>query len=261
LFDSFPPDAYYEPGRIRNAAASEYLRLANSLLEILFTLIHLTAGQPARATELVTTRIKNFGAERRSLFVTNGTPFTLFFPLSPQIPTQANKRIKQTNKQTNKILFFLSSTLGGIMLDILYNKTQALTAFAPMIMRFLPAICSKLLFLYLTYIRPVEVFFIAAIADNQAQINASNYLLCSEGKRWTAEKARNVFCRVTGFGILWSEYRHVAIAFMRHMNVPSNLKDYLPVDEQSGHGQETAERVYGIATSDSHTRTDLTMRG
>jgi len=45
------------------------------------------------------------------------------------------------------------------------------------------------------------------------------------------------------------------------MSLPENLREYLPIDEQAGHSQATAEKVYGFADSASHTRTDMMMRG
>ena len=231
--------------KVNARSASTYLSDAGKLLAMLFTLLHLTYGQPARATEMVTIRLRNFGAERRSIFVTNGMNDLSFF--EAVIIFQLHHS------------HIMSYILDGIMLDILYNKTQALTGFGPTILRFPPPLVSSLLFVYLRFVRPVETYFTAALFKSQAQVDSVNFFLFTNGKRWTAEKTRDTFCRISNLNLTWSEFRHVSIAFLRHMSLPENLREYLPIDEQAGHSQATAEKVYGFADSASHTRTDMIL--
>jgi hypothetical protein len=57
---------FYSKGELSKAKVERYMKRADDLLELLLVLMHLTGGQPARGTELLSIRYKNTaaGAER-----------------------------------------------------------------------------------------------------------------------------------------------------------------------------------------------------
>jgi hypothetical protein len=89
--------------------------LAESLLELLLALIHITSGQPARATEIET------------------------------------YLIRKTSKRPRTIFFFQ----GLMMFQTIYRKSSQVTGFDMLVSRFVPQEISQIVLMYLIYIRPL----------------------------------------------------------------------------------------------------------
>lgn len=104
-----------EPQFIRSTVR-QYLDQAQQFLEIMFVLIHITSGQPARVTELVHMRVFNSLSSYRSVY-----------------------------------LYF-----GSVMFLTAYSKTDSMTQRNRMIARFLPKSLKQLFLVYLMIVRPFE---------------------------------------------------------------------------------------------------------
>lgn len=100
--------------KINQEGCRQYLDQVAFFLELMLTLIHLTSGNPARATELATLQWRNTGTQLRSIFVHDG-----YLMLMPS-----------------------------------YNKTAPLLQRDRPIARFLPQPVGQLLVVYLAVVMP-----------------------------------------------------------------------------------------------------------
>jgi hypothetical protein len=262
----------------REDALKTYCSHIEDFLGMLMTLIHLTSGQPARATELVslTTRFSGQGGHR-NIFYTHGT-----FVLAPT-----------------------------------YNKTYLRTLKYKEIYRFLPVEVSELLFYYLWIVEPFYAFIASQLdpafessaflcgdvhkaeqppMPKHAQLEqweetpdddetdeeyedapitysggnskgsrptppagdgarpgtgARRPKLTADAFRVAFRRYTEEFAGVKGFGI--GTYRHVIIAFTRALlptEFASTARGAL-LEEQAGHSARTGWAVYGTGSTSS----------
>lgn len=104
---------------LNREAANRYLDKAQELLELLMTLIQLTSGNPARATEVRTVQWKNTGSLLRSIFIHEA----------------------------------------HLMILTVYNKSSSLTQTQRPIARFLPTHIGRLLILFLALVLPFTKYY------------------------------------------------------------------------------------------------------
>jgi hypothetical protein len=111
--------AFYEDSNgalfFTDAFINQITELADQLLQLLLTLVHMTSGQPARAPELET------------------------------------YLIRRTTKRPRTVFFFQ----GMLMLQTIYRKSSQVTGFDMLVSRFLPKEISRLVLMYLVYVRPL----------------------------------------------------------------------------------------------------------
>lgn len=107
-----------ESMQMNEEACKQYVNQVSAFLELLLTLIHLTSGNPARATELATLQWRNTGTQMRSIFIHQG----------------------------------------HVMLMPTYNKTAPLLQRDRPIARFLPQSVGQLMVVYLVVVLPFSRF-------------------------------------------------------------------------------------------------------
>lgn len=100
-------------------AVNDYLAKSERLLELIFLLVHITSGQPARGTEIIDLNLWNTPNTRRNIHVVDGRT----------------------------------------MLVTRYDKTQNRTQSHKVICRFLPQTPSAILVKYIAIIRPLTIRF------------------------------------------------------------------------------------------------------
>jgi superfamily II DNA helicase RecQ len=105
----------YSDGKWHTRLAREYLREVDKFRKLLLFCVHVTGGQPARGSEILSLRFKNGCVRDRNIFLLDGYVMSVTF----------------------------------------YNKTQAEWDVPKVIPRFLPWRVGQLLSLYLVYVQPL----------------------------------------------------------------------------------------------------------
>jgi hypothetical protein len=105
----------YRDGKWHTRLAREYLREVDKFKKLLLFCVHVTGGQPARGSEILSLRFKNGCVRDRNIFLLDGYVMSVTF----------------------------------------YNKTQAEWDVPKVIPRFLPWRVGQLLSLYLVYVQPL----------------------------------------------------------------------------------------------------------
>jgi len=105
----------YRDGKWHTRLAREYLREVDKFRKLLLFCVHVTGGQPARGSEILSLRFKNGCVRDRNIFLLDGYVMSVTF----------------------------------------YNKTQAEWDVPKVIPRFLPWRVGQLLSLYLVYVQPL----------------------------------------------------------------------------------------------------------
>jgi hypothetical protein len=165
-----------------------WIQKSDKLGACLLFLVHLTYGQPARATELARMQQTNSGQIQRSIFVLD-----------------------------QKVCLVQG-----------YHKAQSLTGQERYIPRFLGTQLSKLLVIYLAFIKRWQQTLINLISpeERKVSLNQRIYLWTDRDGVLTAKKIRETilyhFIKYVKINLSVSMYRHVAIAFME-----KHLKGYL----------------------------------
>lgn len=243
-----------ETREFKRAACGEYLSKAEEAWILILVLVHLCCGCPARATELAKLLIRNLPGVRRSLRINQSESVRVW--QGRQFLTRA-----LTAPPPLPLPFLHADT---IELDFHYNKTQALTGFAPQIIRFVSRDVAEVIFFMLTVVRQLEVKFTRALHGDEKADTAATFLWVARGERWTDDDIRRNFVRVLtacGVPVSWSGLRHALVAFLRHQPVPADLQDFLPRAEAAGHVKATDEIVYGVAFSEDTQTPDTRKRG
>ena len=126
---------------------------------MLLTLLQVTSGMPARATELQSLAIKNLPTSPRSIFMSHGIVFDLFF------------------FALGLILFTypfsfppFSSLPDTLMFAPVYSKTDNLTGKQKKICRFLHPEVALVAFTLLTFIKPLEAIFVGKLAVGNREL-------------------------------------------------------------------------------------------
>lgn len=197
----------------RQSAVDEYHQLVARFLERLLLLVHVTAGQPARGTEIIALRHSNTPEGRhRSIFIEHG----------------------------------LVSTVTS------YHKSQSITNSTKIIHRYLPRVVSELMVYYLWLIQPFTET-ISMLASGSSRRVRSPFLWASKEGHWDAKRLGVVLKQEaqlhlnTQLNVL--SFRHAAIGISRmHLACGGFKRDYAAddqvVDQQAAHGSWVAGTVY-----------------
>ena len=179
--------------------------------------IHLTSGNPARATELETLQFKNSAMKERNVFV--------FQDRIALIPT--------------------------------YNKTNNLKGQDRLIPRFLPKNLSHVVIKYLIFVQPILEHYHGKISSRPtAGLDESRYLFSVNCERLNSDQIKNDFMRTLRMICLkevkFSVFRHIVDAFgLRHISqYKSDFEKYENFALQAGHSSSTASRIYGARLND-----------
>ncbi|KAH5441620.1 hypothetical protein HBI60_255780 [Parastagonospora nodorum] len=113
-------------GMWTHSAVRKFIKRIDSFLELLFLLVHITGGQPARGTEIASARWRNDYAQDRNIYVIDG-----------------------------QVAFITR-----------YNKTQSQWDQPKIIPRFLPSAVGQILLLYLVYICPLREYLCCTVLGN-----------------------------------------------------------------------------------------------
>ena len=190
-----------------------YLDWVDEFLERLLLLVHITGGQPARATELISIRHCNTPEGRhRNIFVEHG--------------------------------------LIGIVTT--YHKSQSVTNSIKLIHRYLPRAVSELLVYYLWLIRPFSEQARMFASDGSSCVRSA-FLWPAQRGHWEATRLGTVLRKQgeaylhTKLNVL--SWRHVAVGISRvHLKCGGFKRDYGgddPIlDEQAAHGSWVAGTAY-----------------
>lgn len=204
----------------------QYFLMSKKFIRTLLALVHITSGQPCRATELETVTISNSAFGKRSLFL-----------------------------RKNRLVVIQT-----------YNKTSSYLDSNVAIPRFLPERLSKLLLIYLCLVRPVEIYWASnpeqakayqhyLFVKDGAKMHAESIRLTFNAK----------FLSTTGKDLNFNEYRHCSIAYARQFIKEQDASRNLPVDQQAGHSVNTGETVYGrvnvsLSSEDEHRYFEVSKR-
>jgi hypothetical protein len=206
----------------RASAVDSYLRQVDQFLERLLLLIHLTAGQPGRATELLGLRHKNtVHGRHRSIYLEHG----------------------------------LVSTVTA------YHKGYSVSNSTKIIHRYLPKPVSELVVYYLWLVLPFWQAM-ARLARRQSRAQSAFLWPCGDGTwdssrlRTVLQREAEIHLQ-TKLNIL--SYRHAAIAISRvHLKCGGFKRDYGTDDaafnEQASHSPWTAGTIYarGLQEAPGH---------
>ncbi|EDN03549.1 predicted protein [Histoplasma mississippiense (nom. inval.)] len=208
------------------AVVDDYLQQVDGFLEQLLLVVHLTGGQPARATELLSIRHSNTVCGRhRSIFIEHG--------LVSMVTT--------------------------------YHKGYSMTNSTKIIHRYLPAEVSELVVYYLWLILPfARAVQRLAYGDSDSQGGLRSPFLWPRGHGpWDSSRLRVVLQREakthlqTKLNVI--PWRHAAIAISRmHLSCGGFKREYeaddAAVDQQAGHGSWAAGTVYarGLQEAPGH---------
>jgi len=199
---------------------SQWMGTCSTVVEIILFLVHLSSGQPARGVELMTYNITKPANTSRSVYFNQGT----------------------------------------IMLITTYWKGRNVSNRDRPIARFLPKEFAKLLLVYLSVIRPTEVFFSSVSHGNgntDSVGNYNRYLFVRNGIRMNSEQCstsfQKLFLQKLRFHLSFRQFRQIVIGFTSKLlqtdygAIPEPM-----MDEQAGHGTATAGKFYGRMASEDH---------
>ncbi|KAH0551515.1 hypothetical protein GP486_007269 [Trichoglossum hirsutum] len=199
---------------------NDYMDKISLFIERLLILIHMTAGQPARAKELLSLRYCN------------------------------------TEKGGHRCIFIEN---GLIAIVTFYDKGYNIRGTEKIIYRYLPQEVGELLLLYIWLVLPIRQQ-LQKLVYNDTEIPLAFLWSIDRQKKWTKERVKAVLKResdrLIGVPLNMSTYRHIAIAISnRYMkrtkfdedNGSSKDKDEEHdevIDKQSSHTPETAGAIY-----------------
>lgn len=207
----------------KTTVLNKYLQAGATFMDLVAPLIHLTYGGPARRTELMTIKIANQPGVMRNIYY----------------------------------------IFDRITLVTRYHKGSNQYGMDKVIPRFLPDSVSKLLIVYLAYVRPVEVYFLQALGQHAAAKVHETYLFSAAGKQWDPNHLTAVlgttFLRNTNVHVNSQTWRQMAVAISnkRRINLFATPKDSVQ-DLQAAHTTTTAEEHYAI---DASSLSDLSDSG
>ena len=215
-------------GQLDSVKVESYQSVSEKLLKYMIILMHLSSGQPARATEIEQITLRNYGDFKRSLRVMGN---------------------------------------GELLLHYQYSKNSSRSGDSKDVLRFLFKKLEKIFKIYLALIRPTLISlsqFVdkpgdTAVQKNNRKFNLETYLCVHvDGSKMTSEFISKLFGKVwkqyIGSYLTFSQNRQVQIAFMRkHLRQIVALIDDSNTyeeesdifDTQSGHSSSIANTHYG----------------
>lgn len=195
-------------------ALRRWLEDSSKIVDIFVGLIHITCGQPSRATELELTTIRNTHDALRSLYFRNGV----------------------------------------FMIYQSYTKTRNLTNSSKRITRYLPGNVSSLLKTYLVVARQFEKFCAGKVFGDTERELYDSYLFVRNGTRMNASHLSTAFKRQLeqsgNLSLNISSYRQVAVAFLEKHVHPKNFDPTVVMHSQAGHSAATVALHYAQSQQD-----------
>ena len=179
----------------------------------LLALLFICGGQPPRATEFMTHRIRNGVNTERTIYMVGGE----------------------------------------VMLLLRYNKTRSRTKYNRLIPRFLDREVSELLTLYISVARPLEVLFVSILNGTEAARTHRECLFSENGVPFSESTVRSTLASEFSkarIPLTTAQFRQWAIAMTRlHLKYPSQ-RSVSYFDEQCGHSENIGDTHYGRSERD-----------
>ena len=168
---------------------------------MMLTAIHLTSGQPCRATELEVLTWRNTKFRVRSVYFSQGMFFLLLLLLFFHF-------------DFSLLIDLFPSYTGTVCILQTYSKTRALTRAEKPIWRFLPKELGRLVALNLSYVKSFEATFTREMYPDSAEAanNVRYFMFVKYGLRFTADNIRDIvsatLSRPLGHFLQFSAYRY-----------------------------------------------------
>ncbi|KAH0553468.1 hypothetical protein GP486_006460, partial [Trichoglossum hirsutum] len=210
---------HIEQGVWKQKRVNDYMDKISLFMERLMVLIHMSAGQPARARELLSLRYCNTEkGGHRCIFIENGLMVIVTF----------------------------------------YDKGYSIRGTEKIIHRYLPQEVGELLLLYIWLVLPMRQQ-LQKLVYNDMEIPSVFLWSIDRQKKWTKERVAAVLKResdrLIGVPLNMSSYRHIAIAisncYMKRTKFEKDDDDKNKdeehdeaIDKQSSHTPETAGSIY-----------------
>ncbi|EPX75399.1 uncharacterized protein SOCG_16235 [Schizosaccharomyces octosporus yFS286] len=194
-----------------------YETKATKFNELLFCLVYISAGQPARAKEMVHWTLKNSKYKARELYL----------------------------------------MFGRLMIYSRYDKTRNMKFAEKPIPRFLPESLSTLALRYYALVRPFQAFLSSVKTGNKqaAAVYTNAMFVVNGGKRLDSGMPYRIFPKVTyeclGKPLGFRNYRHIAHYF-KERNLEEDMSKNSYFDLQAGHTRSTALLIYGRTMDKLH---------
>ena len=170
--------------KIHTKSARLFLKKCDLILEYVLLLIHMTAGQPPRATEIYSLRLKSSLEGRRNIF-------------------------------------YLHNRISVI---VAHSKTNSLTGSEKVIPRFLDSEMSKFVLLYLVVVMPLRKLAIKQLLDNDnlvSQVNTNMFVFTNQKKQGSvdATQYRQLFVSRLSKIITFDPNLNISIRFWRYISI------------------------------------------
>jgi superfamily II DNA or RNA helicase len=192
-------------------AIQQWLKDSEHLLDVLAALIHLTSGQPSRATELSELTYANGSGTRRGMSYFCDRLVTLMGNSKAHSEASRNKGIP----------------------------------------RFIARPVSRIIEHYLIFVRPVAIYFSNYVGLSGAEpMSVYLFASPAEEHNWSGAHLRTVFAKCisrwfkSGQTLSVGQFRHVAIALTRFHLAKTSQADSI-LDLQAAHGSRIANDRYG----------------
>ena len=214
---------------IRRTNAIEWLSKVQGLQNSLLFLCHIMGGGAARATEIETYQCENGPNSLRNIYVAQGE----------------------------------------IIIIARYNKTSSMSGHDRVIARFLDKRTSRLFLLYLSLIKPLEVWLISIVHGESRARDHAKFMFVDSGISFDERKIRSVIQTTFAnhkVAFNFMQYRHYQSAmaerfmssqFVRGLYEDDNFSSSsqycsanrsMVAHNQAGHSVKTASRVYGTGS-------------
>ena len=214
-----------QPATLLRGAAQDYLLLVRDFIEHLYTMCHLTYGQPGRGTEMSSLAYQNTKHRARNVFVVG-----------------------------NRVL--MSSE---------YHKSASAFGRYRLVLRAVPIPVGQLLLHYLVFVKPFEIMCQRIVCDTMTVCNSATYLFHAGFKVMDTDAitaqlkqfSTRHLSRNASFGI--ADIRHITTHMMRIKLLTENGEPIVDAegqlvrnnagemyDAQAGHTTDTAEAIYGV---------------
>lgn len=210
---------------LKENEAKNFISVCDTLQQLLYVLLQVCSGAPARATEIGAVQVRNSATAARHVYVSKGQ------------------------------LFLVTS----------YHKSRALhEGVAKPISRFPDPTTSALFYAYLLLIKPVQVALIQKLFSSpdtpQPGSLCAEFLFTSGSKPATPDQLRSWFVKVTrsvDVPFTTSQYRQYHSGAVKHFLTPADsdasdsvIESVAALHRQAGHTESTAHRLYGVSDLD-----------
>lgn len=192
-----------------------WLKLCEEVQMYLLSLMHVSGGSPARATEICTLNVQNSSTATRNVFV------------------------------SQREVVFISR----------YSKSRCIRGGDKHLGRFMDSTTSKLFLMYLTMIRPIEVVFIQFLTgDENLWKEHMLSMFCERGVQMRDDRVRTVVTSLLeeqGIRLTFQQLRHFMTGMAKTIGSRENMDLQLVAEEVeetahelAGHSASSVQRAY-----------------